>query len=570
MKKRTLVTAFAAAGLTFLMMLPIAQATVTNVDHAAIKPGYPTSWAEWTSADVNERTCLAGECFGWNPENARPGNHPDRPDGVIYIFPDAASANSWWDGVTGTAPDEIPDDAVAYIHWELDNGSGEFPGIMAISDDYDFSSNNCIMASGSTIPGEITKTCSNDQGTSKRFKLVVIKPGVPVDLHFNTEAKDLVFADVPDDGTGLASDDGSMTNTDMFRAYRHLIKWGNGSGTDTANGSDSAARISGFNVIVGDESGNPIAGLTFETSTTLDGYLLAKKDNVPKDFWNANEFATFSPSMYSLVGDNRAEFGGFWDKNPAGIYPGIPSGTSHVGSNTTTGNYEDVKGNVDGTSGLPTYAGDFFGELMYYGIISAGDTGQLPVGIYQDDDGDPATEGGLYAWWDGSDFRWGIDGKVTDGQEGTDADAWAIVSDEDLAIIAYNELDENATPPFGGPKYEIGHADDLGGLNMDVYVKLDAAYTPGKPFTIRLETTAASEGSTDGDWVTTPAPTLEELRAVLPDPDSDDTGDTSTGGGSGGGGGGCVAGDGTAWNITIPATLVALLGYGLFRRRRQQ
>jgi hypothetical protein len=34
--------------------------------------------------------------------------------------------------------------------------------------------------------------------------------------------------------------------------------------------------------------------------------------------------------------------------------------------------------------------------------------------------------------------------------------------------------------------------------------------------------------------------------------------------------GGCVAGTGSPWNITMPAILIALLGYGLIRRRKQQ
>jgi MYXO-CTERM domain-containing protein len=31
-----------------------------------------------------------------------------------------------------------------------------------------------------------------------------------------------------------------------------------------------------------------------------------------------------------------------------------------------------------------------------------------------------------------------------------------------------------------------------------------------------------------------------------------------------------VAGTGSPWNITMPAILIALLGYGLIRRRKQQ
>jgi hypothetical protein len=41
---------------------------------------------------------------------------------------------------------------------------------------------------------------------------------------------------------------------------------------------------------------------------------------------------------------------------------------------------------------------DPFGYLMYGGVLADGDVGILPQGIYEDDDGDPATEGRLIAW----------------------------------------------------------------------------------------------------------------------------------------------------------------------------
>jgi hypothetical protein len=544
--------ALAIAGLSsFLLIANAHAAPVTNAGHAAVKPGYATDMADWLS----DPGTGAGTQYGWNPLNARLGSHPDRPNGVVYIFPDAAAANTWWDGTTLPAPTDIPDTAVAYIHWDLDNGTGEFPGIMGISDDYSFNANNCIMASGATIPSGDPKTCSNPPGTSKRFKMVVLKTGAPIDLHFNTYAKDLVFNNVDDADFATAG----LTTADLFRAYRYLIKWGNGTGTDSGNPAVAVDgdRIGSFSVSVGDAAGAPIAGLTFEASAAIDGYLLNNSNNNPRTLWNPNEFATFSPSMYSIVGDSRAPDGGFWDKAAAGMFPPATVGATTIDSgNSITGNYLDVKANIASAAGLPVYAGDFFGNMMYYGIISAGDTGQLPVGIYKDDDGDPATEGGIHTWWDGSDFRWGVEGKVIDGV--IDADAWDVVSNADLAVMAWNELDPNAVAPFAGPKYEIAHADDLGGLNVDVYVKLDDNYVAGTPFTVRLQATAAAAG-TDGDWVTTPPPTLADLRTTLPNP-----------GATSGGGGGCAVGTGTERNITMPAMLIGLLGYGLLRIRRKQ
>jgi len=354
-----------------------------------------------------------------------------------------------------------------------------------------------------------------------------------------------------------------------------MFKWGNGTGTDTASvPNKQGERIQSFKISVGngDVDNTAISGLSFDTRTDFYGAMLNRADNKVVDdfyFWDPYEFATISPSMYSIDNDDRSAYGGFWDNAPAGIYPPVPAVTDVP--NTTvidsgdsiTSNYEDIIANQ--ASSLPsTYAGDLFGKLMYYGIISEGDTAQLPVGIYIDDDGDPTTEGSIYAWWDGYNFRWGVDGKTRGIYTSNPTDAWTIVSDTDLAYMAWNELDEHATAPFAYPKFEIAYADDMAGLNTDVYLVLDDNYDPSSnpTFTVRLEATAAAAG-TDGDWVSNTPPTLADLRAVLPEPPTTDARS------SGGGGGGCAIGTGTAWNITMPAILAALLGYGLFRRRRK-
>ena len=158
---------------------------------------FPADMAEWLANPTS---------YSWNPDNVRLGFHPDRTDpndptgaspGVIYIFPDSTAANDWWDG-NDPVRTGIPDTAVAYIHWKLDNNSGQFPGIMAITDDYEFKTNNCIMASGTTIPepqnpAGLVKTCSNPQGSSKRFKLVVLKSDKPIDFVFNMTTEPLNY-----------------------------------------------------------------------------------------------------------------------------------------------------------------------------------------------------------------------------------------------------------------------------------------------------------------------------------------------------------------------------------------
>ena len=183
-----LIAAFVGTGL--LLSIPT-QALITEENAKRVKEGYPTG-------GIMEQWLADPDAYAWNPVNLRVGNHPDRPGGVTYIFPDATTANAWWNGV-GTAPDEIPDDAVAYVHWKLDNNSGSFPGIMAKSDVVGFKSRNCIMASGAEIPPEVegdsplVKICDNPQGTSKRFKMVVMKADAPIDMVFNIEPAALTY-----------------------------------------------------------------------------------------------------------------------------------------------------------------------------------------------------------------------------------------------------------------------------------------------------------------------------------------------------------------------------------------
>ena len=524
MNKRPLIRAMAAAGFSASILFSVAaNAAHTEIDFPAIvqSPSLPTNMTEWMAN--------SGQDYSWNPVNARLGTHPDRTDGVIYIFPDTASADAW---VTGGSIG-VPDDAVAYVHWALDNDSGEFPGIMAKTDDVDFQKNNCIMASGTEIPsstpsGTEAKTCGNDQGTSKRFKMVVLKADTPIDLVFNTTTKDLVYSD-PAIVCDNVNDPPENVCDNLFRNYRYIMKWGNGTGTDTVSGPRDGTRLVGFKVELGYGVGdgadpsNFVAspndetdGLSFELSASLDGKYFDKVGETV-EVWIPTEFATISPSMFSLTSDERTTpIGGFWDKAPAGINPPETASANKIdsGFNATTANYFDVAATQGAASGV-AFPDNMFGYLMYYGIFEEGDPGNISSGIYIDEDGDPATEGSIYAWWDGTSptccYRWGIDGSIIDGVEGPDA--FGVLSDEKLAEIASRPLDESLV--LDPPRYEIAYTDDLGGLNSDTYIKLgelfDASAKPiPNTFTVRFtaySTTAASAtdpGVTDGAWVANP------------------------------------------------------------------
>jgi MYXO-CTERM domain-containing protein len=159
-----------------------------------------------------------------------------------------------------------------------------------------------------------------------------------------------------------------------------------------------------------------------------------------------------------------------------------------------------------------------FGYLMYYGVLADGDIGNLSQGVYMDEDGDPATEGDLFAWWDGNEYRWGAD-PTYDGN--IDEDAFTVVPRELLVEWSMFPLQEapDANGDFpAGPLYEIGVMDDLAGLNVDTFVYLGRNFT-GNQFTVRLTATSVdAAGINPGDignqvpaWdpvVGTPAPEL--------------------------------------------------------------
>jgi MYXO-CTERM domain-containing protein len=549
------------AGLAFSAT---SYAEVTEPNANRIKENYPTgTMAEWLQSDATT--------YALNPVNIRAGVHPDRDDpqggpyDVIYIFKDAATANAWWDPVADPdgMPEEIPDDAVALVHWELDNGSGAFPGIMSKSDVDGFKSKNCIMSAGAEIPvpgpenPAIEKSCSNPQGSSKRFKMNVLQPDVPIDLVYNVEPEPLTYNNYDT----LPAQDGVE---ESGRIYRVLQKWHNATGMDSASGPRSGTRVAGFRMELGTGVGDdftPIAGaaddglaadkeLGYELRPCMaDHFFDVKRDrpgtgtnpcseeqdstgqDLPQEIWLEEEYSTFSPKMYSYNDDKRTTpIGGFWDKQPAGIEPPLvqtmgeldsgyvlstdaaydridPSGEAAdnlpVFYGATTPNYFSLPDNqADGAVDGPV--GAAFGYLMYHGVLSDdsygeyGDFGILSQGIYIDEDGDPGTEGDLIAWWDGSDFRWGSDpdynGLIDDSNKFTKVPTEALIEFALNPLVEEADFDKYPDTGFPpGPLYEVGLMDDLAGLNVDSFVYLGRKFT-GDQFTIRLTAVSTDGG----------------------------------------------------------------------------
>ena len=598
MIKYSLIRAMTVAGFIAGMLISAtANALYIEEDMAAIKSGFPLDMEKWAVAPEN---------FSWNSANIRQGTHPDRPDGVVYIFKNKTDADAWWNPIANPTgmPTTIPDTAVAYMHWALDNDSGLFPGVMAITDDLDFQNSNCIMSSGFIIIDSETgvsakKTCSNPAGSAKRFKLVILQEDEPIDLIFNMETKDLYYYNY--DGS-IAVPELTIVD-DIFRNYRLLMKVGNGTGTDVVDSTTGqkvervGTRLAGVKVELGftDVTDNnlPFVATTTDEDVDKDGLLWEIRRCTDKRYWDIapdhdigldecpaqvretfleEEFATFSPGMFAPLLDKRNENGGYWDKAPAGMVPPAVQKENEINSGTDTkntpqvgaitSNYFDVAANQAAGSSIPI-PDNMFGYMMYYGVFSDDDPGNIPLGIYIDEDGDPATEGSLYAWWDGSStsccYRWGID-RDHDGVVGPDA--WGIVSDTDLAEMKARPLSE--TEVLDPPRYELGYMDDLGGLNMDTFIKLTPDYKVNihPTFTVRITgqsiadagVAASAPGVADGDWATTLPADASDFDPIAPD-DPATTPTTSSDGGS--------SGFSLGW-ITL-----GLLALGLLLRRRR-
>jgi hypothetical protein len=431
----------------------------------------------------------------WNLDNVRTVNG-NEPDGRSWIYPSEAARNADALGV-GTG-------STGFVIWELDDASGEAPGIQVRTNEdvADWALRNCIMASGTG------KVCGDASGSSKRFKLRVTDEAQPVDLVFDVANMAFTYEDGVDPAV--------ITS----RIYRVLMKWAN----------FTNLRAQGFKVEVGykaaDGAFTPAApgdGIAFELRTAVPRAELGEAGGGPDRLvWNPDEFATFSPSMY--------EDGAFFDNiNVAGLFP--PQDIDY-----NNGQYiysgEALVGNIVGAT-----TQNYFGRWGY--MLNEA---RLPTGIYRDDDGDPATEGSLVAFWNGADWLYGA------------ANGFSVVPDSVLAAWAAAPLSETQVLP--GPRYEAAVIDDLAGLNVDVYLKLASTFDAGANPTITLRLTpVAPEAGIAGNetnpvWLATPAPDIFA-----------DAGDATSSSG-----GGCAIGGSGRFDPTLPALAAAgLVFFGLRR-----
>ncbi|WP_181918446.1 MULTISPECIES: choice-of-anchor F family protein [unclassified Wenzhouxiangella] len=445
--------------------------------------------------------------------------------GRTYIYPDQATKDADPDG-TGAG-------SVAFIGWALDDGSGRPPGIQAVTDDYEFPVANCIMASGERIDEEfgelVPKTCSDPQGSSKRYFLEVTQADVPIDLVFDTGMKDIRYKGVKDpEDDGGAALEAFREEYGIGRIYRVIQKF--------INNTDE--RIVSLRVELGTGVGDDFVPLSFEE----DGVAFEMRPLVPREFfegetgapdrevWQENRYATFAPKLFD--DGLRPRFDpGFFSDAAAGIFPPQdvegPEKSQYIesGYQVTDGrigaitlNYFDMPNQQAAGAGL---TGNLFGYMMPDLLV--------PTVIALHEDGDPETESdAVVAWWDGSDWRYG-----QAGDPDTGADPWSVVPLDELEQWASFLLGQNI-PDSDPGRFESLLSDDLSGANMDTYIYIGEEIvdeTTGMPrydsLTLRLIPTSVSSlglgdiaGSEDPEW-TLPGnepPTLESYMPATGEP----------------------------------------------------
>lgn len=477
-----------------------------------------------TYADVS-----VPQLTGWDPSNIVTLDH-DAISGATaksHIYPTV-------EGAEGTAAES----SVAAVYWELDNDSGRAPGIQVVTDDLDLPVNNCIMASGeiesTDFPGTfIPKTCSDNEGSSKRYFLEITSSDVPVDLAFNLGVKDIRYKGVKDpatdDGVALAQ---FRDEFGVGRIYRVIQK--------TINNTDK--RIASYKFELGTGLADDFEPLTFEEHSVA----FEMRTAVPREFfdgetgapdisvWNPLRFMTVSPKMFD--DGSRARFDpGFVDHAAAGLLaPQFPADGVEKSQNIDSGlnivdgvigamsaNYFNVADNVSETESI-SFPGNTFGYQLPDSLIP------MVIGEYNTNEVGGESDS-IVAIWDGSNWR--------AGRTGLDGD---IATTPNYDIIPDSQLAQWAAKPLGLTipgeaeedivRYDSIVSDDLSGLNTDVYIyigdKLLDENGDLKVDSITLRVTASSVESVIGDvagsedplWVTNAAPTLASYMAATGTP----------------------------------------------------
>ena len=452
----------------------------------------PNTFVDWPVPNLTQ----------WNDVNLRTVTDPETPslntrhtqfrgvDGesltdITYIYPDQAARDADVDG-DGTG-------SVAFISWALDDGSGRAPGLQVVTDDFAFPTNNCVMASGERESDEfpdtiVPKTCSDAQGSSKRWFLEVTQADAPVDLVFDTGTKIIRYKGVKDPADdGGAAFEAFRQEFGIGRIYRVLGKFLNLTGE----------RIVSMDVQVGTGVGDEFVpldfendGLAFELRPLVDREFFEGETGAPDiSVWNPMRFAAMAPKLFDDGARPRFDPGFFSDASAGLIPPQLTEPTDQsqfIDSGTViqdgivgamTPNHFDIPNN-QGAPADPPLVGNVFGYLLP--DIKA------PFVIARHDDGNPESESdALVAWWDGLNYRYGQAGGP-DPTNPEDIGPYGIVPDEQLQQWAALPLGLEPTLTPDPARFEFLLSDDHANLNTDVYLHiseniLDSIEGEGQP-----------------------------------------------------------------------------------------
>jgi len=352
-----------------------------------------------------------------------------------------------------------------------DHPVGEPAGIKVINDDTnvkDPKPQNCIMATSyidgyyldSTEPQQTI--CSSDFQTHKRFKEAML-PSSVVD---GDKGADLVFNVEADEGTRA------------YQVFQKINNW-----TD--------ARLTGFTIEVGFGVGDE-----FQSATGIGVNLADLSISVPEEIWAENELATFSHGLFGAP-DNHFPTPGFFDNTTAGYsinqYPIIAGLTDTLTATTLLGsNYTNIP---------PTT------ELIHNQFGTWLPNIWIPQGIFFDDDGNPATDAALVAWYGYNpveeNFGW-----MTGSNDNPDS------TDDDFNTIEDSVISDWSNNPL----YSMGEIDDLVNVGINYIVTIgDIGTFPAEAndtFTIRITPTKDTVNQDPPSYVgQTPYPELVYLSS---------------------------------------------------------
>lgn len=457
----------------------------------------------------------------------------------IYSSQDAAKQAASEDGDWDT-------DSVAYITWELDNGSGRAPGLQILNDNLDYSFHNCIMASGEMESPDfpdtvVSKACNDASGSSKRYFLQLTETDTPIDLVFDLGVKDIRYKGLIDEDQQEEGDSGTGTGSEkkentisqfreeygIGRIYRVIQKIKN----------NTNKRIASYKFELGTGLQDQFQALNFAEH----GVGFEMRTTVPREFfdgrtgsapdvsvWKSERFATFAPKLFD--DGSRVRFSpGFLDHDAAGfmdpqylvdmdlksqyIDSGLSIDEGVIGS--LTKNFFNINETHD--AALP---GNMLGYMLPNNQVPSVIAYWLKNDINAESDG-------VVAIWDGADWRSGRSG--LDGDPDTIDDNFGVVPLEQLAEWAEKPLGLNL--PYEDPadviRYDVIPSDDIAGLNTDIYIHIDEKLLDEDNelvfSSITLRVTARSiddvllgaPGSEEPDWIQAghQAPPLSAYKA---------------------------------------------------------